>query len=298
MNSFIQLLSNEKDVILLDGAMGTMLITQGLKPGTASELWNIDHPERVRSIHEEYIQAGAKVILTNSFGGNRIGLTKHGLLKQVGELNVAAAKVARQVADRSHLLVSIAGSIGPTGELLRPYGVLEFEEARDVFTEQISALVEGGVDVIWIESMSDLNEVRAAVEGARSVSDLPVVVTMSFDTKGHTMMGVNPSQAAKFYREAELTAAGSNCGKGPDDLLAVIKEMIQSGMEIPIVAKANAGVPKMIDNQIVYEGTPAIMSEYAANAKASGAKLIGACCGSTPDHIRSMAKALDIKIRN
>lgn len=295
MNSFIQLLSKENEVILLDGAMGTMLIAQGLKTGTAPELWNINHPERVQSIHEEYIQAGSKVILTNSFGGNWIRLIKHGLQNQVNELNNAASKVARQAIDRCHLPVSIAGSIGPTGELLRPYGVLEFDEARSAFSEQSSALVEGGVEIIWIELMSDLNEVRAAIEGARSVCDLPIVVTMSFDTKGHTMMGVKPSQAVELYKTTGLAAGGANCGKGPDDLLVAIKGMIQSGMDIPIVAKANAGIPKIKNDQIVYEGTPGIMAEYAIEAKANGAKLIGACCGSTPEHIRAMAKALDIK---
>jgi methionine synthase I (cobalamin-dependent) len=295
MNQFLKLLSDENDVILLDGAMGTMLFAQGLKSGAAPELWNIEHPEIVQSIHEQYIRAGAIVILTNSFGGSRIRLSKHGIPKQVKEVNMAGAKVARQAVESSHSNVSIAGSIGPLGELLHPYGILDYNEARDVFTEQISSLVEGGIDVIWIESMSDLNEVKAAIEGARSVTNLPIVATMSFDTKGHTMMGVSPNQALALYEELNLTAAGANCGNGPDELLAVIKKMIQTGTKIPIVAKANAGIPKMIDNQIVYQGTSTIMADYAKQAKACGAKLVGACCGSTPDHTRAMAKALAIK---
>lgn len=294
MNKFEQLLA-EQEVILLDGAMGTMLIQQGLKPGTAPELWNIEQPERVRAVHRAYIQAGSRIILTNSFGGNRYRLHRHNLEDRVNELNVTAAKLARLEADNADRIVAVGGSIGPMGELLRPYGKLEYEEAKSGFEEQANALVEGGVDLIWIETMSDLNEARAAIEGARSAGEIPIVATMSFETKGRTMMGVTPSQALKTFAGQNLAAVGANCGKGPEEVEFAIQAMCKEAPEILLVAKPNAGLPKLINGEVVYDGTPQIMADFAIRLRGSGAKLIGACCGSTPEHIRAMAEALNLR---
>jgi 5-methyltetrahydrofolate--homocysteine methyltransferase len=294
MNKFEQLLA-EQDVILLDGAMGTMLINQGLKPGTPPELWNIEEPERIQAVHRAYIQAGSRLILTNSFGGSRIRLRKHNLENRSVELNRAAAKLARQEADRANRIIAVGGSIGPTGELMRPYGKLDYEEAKVAFAEQARALVDGGVDVLWIETMSDLNEAKAAIEGAQSSGTLPIVATMSFETKGRTMMGVTPNQALRTFTQLNLIATGANCGKGPDEVEYAINSMRQDGAGLFLVAKPNAGIPQMVNGQVVYNGTPQIMADFAKRVYNNGVKLIGACCGSTPEHILAMADALNLR---
>jgi 5-methyltetrahydrofolate--homocysteine methyltransferase len=291
MNRFKELLTSE-DCLLLDGAMGTMLMAAGLPAGNPPEEWNLLHPEHVRAVHRAYIHAGSRVILTNSFGGNRLRLSMHGLQDRAGELNRAAAANGRAEAEAASHLVVVAGSIGPTGELLQPIGTLAFEEAKTAFAEQAAALAEGGVDVFWIETMSDLNEVKAAVEGARSVSDLPIVATMTFDTHGRTMMGVRPSKAVEALHDLDLLAIGANCGNGPFEIETVIEAMHIVDPEGILVAKANAGLPKRVNKEIVYDGTPQVMAEYACRARELGARLIGGCCGSTPAHIRAMADAL------
>ncbi|MDD2694782.1 MAG: betaine--homocysteine S-methyltransferase [Anaerolineales bacterium] len=295
VNAFLDLLADET-TILLDGAMGTMLIQSGLASGECPEAWNVDHPERVVAIHLGYIRAGSRVILTNSFGGTRPRLKRHQNEGRVRELNLAAARVARQAASQAPRAVAVAGSIGPTGSLLKPFGPLAFDEARQAFREQAEALVEGGVDVLWIETMGDLNEVKAAYEGVRQVSDLPVVITMSFDTRGRTMMGVKPAQALQFAIESKAHATGANCGRGPGELVQSVGEMRGVTTELPLVAKANAGLPKIAGGSVVYGASPASMAEYALQAREAGARLIGACCGSTPEHIRAMAAALELPI--
>lgn len=280
-------------VVVADGGMGTMLIARGLQRGTAPELWNVERPDEVRTIHRAYLEAGAQIILTNSFGGNRLRLELHGVTGRVAELNDAAARLARAEADVAPGPVLVAGSMGPTGEMLAPMGTLAYEEAVAVFAEQAAALVEGGVDVLWIETMSDLDEVRAAVEGCRqSAPGVPVVSTMSFDTRGRTMMGVTPERAAQEIASLGVMALGANCGKGPDELEAAVARMAATDSRLPLIAKANAGAPRLEGDRAVYDATPEDMGHYAERVRDLGARIIGACCGSTPEHIRAIAQTL------
>jgi 5-methyltetrahydrofolate--homocysteine methyltransferase len=278
--------------LLADGAMGTMLMDAGLERGDVPEAWNSLHPDRVRAIHRGYIDAGSQIILTNTFGGNRYRLQRRGLQDRTAELNRAAAQLGCAEADVAPHKVVVAGSIGPTGEMLKPFGTLSFEDVKAAFAEQAAALAEGGVDVLWVETMSDLEELRGAVEGARSVSNLPLVATMTFDTKGRTMMGVKPVQALETIRQFNPVALGANCGKGPDELEATIQDMHAADASIVLVAKANAGLPEFVKGEIVYRATPEVMAGYAVRVFDLGARIIGGCCGNTPKHIQAMAEAL------
>jgi len=291
MNKFLQLINSE-DTVVVDGAMGTMLISSGMKTGVSPEIWNDLQPNKIADIHRAYIEAGAQVIVTNSFGGTSLRLKSFNLQERVHELNFKAAQIARGEADRAETDIAVGGSVGPLGELLKPYGKIEFDEAKLIFSEQAKALAEGGIDVFWIETMGDLNEVKAAVEGIRSVSDLPISATMSFDTHGKTMMGVSPAKAVKFLKELSVNCMGANCGRGPDELISSINEMHVTNQDVVLVAKSNAGLPKMVDGKIVYDGTPDIMGDYAIKVKEAGAKFIGACCGSTPAHIKVIFETL------
>jgi 5-methyltetrahydrofolate--homocysteine methyltransferase len=272
--------------------MGTMLMAAGLLFGDPPELWNVlpEQVEHVRAVHRGYVQAGAQVILTNSFGGNPFRLRLHNLHERVFELNRAAALLAREAAGAR---VAVAGSIGPSGELFEPLGSLTYAAALEGFAAQAAGLAAGGVDALWVETMSDLQELRAAVEGARRAAPgLPVVGTMTFDTRGFTMMGVSPEQAAQAMVELGLAAGGGNCGNGPAEIEAVVAAMHSARPELPLVAKSNAGMPRLVDGRAVYDGTPDVMADYARRVYAFGATLIGACCGSTPAHIQAMARTL------
>lgn len=293
MKTILQELLASEGSIITDGAMGTMLFAKGLANGEAPELWNVEQPDKVRSIHRSYIEAGAQIILTNTFGGNRLRLEFHDVGGRAPELNAAAARLARAEADSSERPVLVAGSMGPSGSILAPYGVLEFDEAVDVFAEQAGALVEGGVDILWIETMSDLEEVRAAVEGCRRAAPgFPIAATMTFDTHGRTMMGVTPEQALETLNEMGVMALGGNCGNGPGEIEAVIRKMHATNPALVLIAKSNAGMPHMEDDGPVYDATPDVMADYALRVHDLGARIIGACCGSTPDHIRAMVQAL------
>ena len=275
--------------VLADGAMGSTLMTLGLELGAAPELWNVDFPERVAGVHAAYAAAGARLILTNSFGASRWRLDRHGLTSRHAELNRAAVAVARGGAPEA----LIAGDIGPSGLLLAPLGPLGAEEARAGFAEQAQGLVDGGADLIWIETMSDLAEVMAAVAGVREVSaEIPIVVTMTFDTKGRTMMGVRPEQAVQALAPLGVAALGANCGNGPAEMLDVIGKMAATGTTLPLIAKANAGMPTLVDGRATYDATPGAMAQYARDVRARGATVIGACCGSTAGHLAAMGKAL------
>jgi 5-methyltetrahydrofolate--homocysteine methyltransferase len=289
----LEALLRSHEYLLADGGVGTMLMDAGVEQGDPPEEWNVLYPERVRALHRGYVAAGAQIILTNSFGGNPFRLQLHNLQDRIHELNVAAAQLARAEAEAGSQTVVVAGSMGPSGEILAPLGSLRFDEARHGFAQQAAALAEGGVDVLWIETMSDLNEVRAAVEGARSVSSVPLVTTMTFDTNGRTMMGVTSEQALESLRQFELLALGGNCGNGPAEIEDVIGAMHAVDPSLVLVAKSNAGIPELVDGEIVYSGTPGVMARYAVRVRDLGARIIGACCGSTPAHIAAMGEALE-----
>jgi 5-methyltetrahydrofolate--homocysteine methyltransferase len=284
-----------RPVLLADGGMGTGLFAQGLTTGDSPELWNVERPERVAAVHRGFVEAGSDVILTNSFGGTRHRLKLHQGQDRVAELNRAAAAVARGVADAAGRPVVVAGSMGPTGELIVPLGALTREEATAAFAEQARALAEGGADLLWIETMSAAEEVEAAVEGA-TTTGLPVVVTLSFDTNGRTMMGITPADAvALFHRLPRRPLAfGANCGTGPGQLLATVLGLrAAAGRGDVIVAKGNCGIPEYRDGHVHYSGTPEIMAAYARLARAAGARIVGGCCGTTPAHLAAMRAALD-----
>ena len=291
MNKLDQLLATT-DHVVLDGAMGTMLFAAGLISGASPEEWNISNPDKIRAVHRLYINAGSNIILTNSFGGSRYRLKLHNLQDRVYELNIAAARNARTEADNAPQPVLVAGSIGPTGELLMPMGNMEFKDAKDAFAEQARGLVAGGVDLLWVETMSDLEEVRAAVEGIRSTTNLPVCATMSFDTNGRTMMGVTPAQAVSAMQDWGLYAVGANCGNGITEIEDVVYAMHKKAPDVRLIAKANAGIPQWRNNELFYDATPTTMGHYAQRVRALGACFIGGCCGNGPVHIAAIANAL------
>jgi 5-methyltetrahydrofolate--homocysteine methyltransferase len=279
--------------ILADGGMGTMLMAHGLTVGNAPELWNVEHPNRIQAVHRGYVEAGAQIILTNSFGGNRLRLALHDLAERAAELNQAAGRIARRVADAASHPVVVAGSMGPTGGLLKPLGELDYETMVEVYQQQAAALAEGGVDVFWVETMSSLEEVRAALQGARQAApDRPSVATMTFESRGHTMMGVSPEKALDALAGEALAAFGANCGNGPGEVEAALEKMRAVAPDTTLVAKSNAGLPHMEGMIPVYDAGPPEMAAHAVKAHQLGARIIGACCGSTPEHIQAMARAL------
>ena len=280
--------------LLADGATGTNYFQMGLVSGDAPEMWNFEHPERVRSLHRRFIEAGADIVLTNSFGGNRHRLKLHNAQNQVREINVAAAQNARAEADAVDRPVYVGGSIGPTGEIMEPVGALSHAEAVESFAEQALALKEGGADVLWIETMSSEEELRAAVEGA-SRAGLPIVTTMSFDTNGRTMMGITPKSfgAITAALPTQPVAIGANCGVGASELVATVLGISEARPDAAVVAKGNCGIPQYVDGHIHYTGTPELMADYARIAFDAGAKIIGGCCGTSPEHLASMRKSLE-----
>lgn len=283
--------------LLADGATGSNLFDRGLQSGDAPELWNADHPERIADLQRAFVAAGADIILTNSFGGTRYRLKLHRAETRVAELNEKAAAISRLEAMRAGRTVLVGGSIGPTGEILEPLGSLSLEAAREAFAEQAAALARGGADVLWIETMSSVEETEAAIAGARTTG-LPVVATLSFDTNGRTMMGVTPAELAGLHRKHALHACGSNCGIGPSELVACIVNLATaSDPQAVLVAKANCGIPQFINGEIQFSGTPELMAEYARLAVDAGARIIGGCCGTTPDHLRGMRAALEAHVR-
>jgi 5-methyltetrahydrofolate--homocysteine methyltransferase len=268
----------------------------GLQSGDAPELWNIDYPERVAQHYQAFIDAGSDLVLTNSFGGTRYRLKLHKAEQRVTELNLAAAEILCQVAAGCERDIVVAGSIGPTGEILAPLGDLQAEDAISAFAEQAMALQQGGADVIWIETMSSQEEVEYAVQGARQ-TDLPIVFTMSFDTNGRTMMGVGAADMMNLHQRLGVHACGTNCGIGASEVVAAILNFQASkpehGSDPILVAKANCGIPEFIDGEIHYNGTPEIMARYATLARDAGARIVGGCCGTSPGHVAAMRQALD-----
>jgi 5-methyltetrahydrofolate--homocysteine methyltransferase len=278
--------------LLLDGGMGTLLQDHGLDDGGAGELWNVERPDAVRASHEAYARAGARLLTTNTFGGTRPRLAMHGLEDRVHELNRAAAAIARSVADEHGALV--AGDLGPTGELLAPLGTMSGEEAQEIFEEQLRGLRDGGIDLVLIETMSDLAEVQAAVAAARAVvPDLPVVATLSFDTNLRSMMGVRPAEAVTALAAVGVDAVGANCGRGPQEMETIAAEMVGARPEhLLLVAQSNAGLPQVVGDHFEYDKSPTDLAEHATSLHQLGIDLIGACCGSTPEHIAAMRAAV------
>ncbi len=297
MTNALSRLLRDRDWILLDGATGTNLFAAGLESGEAPELWNVDHPDRIRALHSGFIQAGADLILSNSFGGSRYRLKLHNADRRARELNHAAARLARECADAAGRPVIVAGSVGPTGEILEPVGSLDHFDAVAAFEEQIVALMEGGADVIWAETMSSEEEFRAVTEAAAN-QGAPLCATLSFDTAGRTMMGVTSEAYAGIATALPVPpiAIGANCGTGAPDLLRTVIGIARSAPQAVVIAKANAGIPKYVDGHIHYDGTPELMAEYARLARDAGARMIGGCCGTMPEHLRAMRAALETHV--
>ena len=278
--------------VLLDGGMGTLLQDSGLEDGAPGELWNLENQDAVRAAHAAYAEAGARILTTNTFGGTRPRLDMHGLGDRLAEVNRNAALIARSVADQHGLLV--AGDLGPTGELLEPLGTMTTEDARGLFAEQVAALVEGGIDLVLVETLSDLAEAEAAIAAARDVApDLPVVVTMSFDTNLRTMMGVRPGEAVTRLAAAGADAVGANCGRGPEEMEVIAAQMAEARTgDLLLVAQSNAGLPQVVGDHFEYDATPGDMAAHANRLAGLGIDLIGACCGSTPAHIAAIGGSL------
>src|ERR1700730_8937642 len=287
----------ERPWLLADGATGSNLFERGLRSGDAPELWNSEHPDRIAELHRAFVEAGADIILTNSFGGTRHRLKLHKAEDRVAELNEKAARIARAEGDRGTRVVLVAGSMGPTGEILEPLGPLSLDAAREAFAEHAAAVARGGAGILWIKTTSSVGAREAAIGGARPTG-LAVVATLSFDTNGRTMMGVTPSELAGLHRKHHLAACGSNCGTGPSELVACIVNLATASDPTAIlVAKANCGIPQFRDGEIRFNGTPELMAQYAQLALDSGARIIGGCCGTTPEHLRVMRQALETHVR-
>lgn len=295
MADLAQLLES-KGVLLADGATGTNLFDMGLTSGDAPEMWTLQHPERIRELHRRFVEAGSDIILTNTFGCNARRLMLHNMQDQVHALNKRAAELARMEADAVERPVVVAGSVGPTGDLFAPLGPLTEAEAVEVFKEQIAGLKEGGIDVVWIETMSAAEEIRAAVTAAIAL-DMPYVFTASFDTAGRTMMGIKPEGLVELANsfDPKPIAIGANCGVGASDLLVSVLSMeaAKSGIAPMIVAKANCGIPQVKGDKVEYTGTPDLMARYAHMATDAGARIVGGCCGTAVEHLKAMRAALD-----
>ncbi len=297
MNKFHKLLE-EKSILLSDGATGTNLFSKGLEAGYPPELWNLEKPEIIQNLHSEFISSGSDIILTNSFGGNSCRLKLHKLEKNVKKLNLSAARLARRVVDKLKSNTIIAGSIGPTGELFEPLGELNFKKAINIFSEQGKGLFLGGIDVFWIETMSSIDEVKAAFIALKPYN-LPIICTMSFDTVGKTMMGIEPKELKKLAYELNFDGFGANCGVGPAELLDTICEFkVLKKEKIPIVAKGNCGIPEFVDGITSYRALPETMGNYTKLSISFNVKIIGGCCGTTPNHIKKMKEQLDLLPKN
>ncbi len=294
MSAFEEILET-RGWLLADGATGTNLFARGLQQGDAPELWNLNATEKVRAHYRSFIEAGSDLVLTNTFGGTANRLKLHGAEGEVREINRAAAQLLRAEAESLEREVIVAGSIGPTGDLFVPLGPLTFDEGVKAFAEQAAGLAEGGVDLLWIETISSVDEIRAAVAGAAETG-LPIVATLSFDTNGRTMMGITPAEWAGLAHDlpAPLAAFGANCGTGAAELIATIVGLAEAAKPGDrLVAKANCGIPQWIEGAIRYDGTPELMSDYARLARDAGASLIGGCCGTTPGHMAAIREALE-----
>ena len=295
MSTLLADLLAERDYLMADGAMGTNAFELGLIPGTPPDLWNINEPDKPKGLHQKFVDAGADIILTNTFGSNRHRLILDKMDHMCKEINVSGTMLAREVADMARRPIVVAGSIGPTGGMMEPFGDLTPDVAEDAFTEQASALAEGGCDVIWIETIFAFDELGAAIRGAMKCG-LPVASTMTFDTASRTMMGDTPQSAFDFIHgfNPGLIAFGANCGSGPAMLVDTLAELCKAAHENDVViAKGNCGLPQMVDGKLEYSGTKEVMVEYAKLARDCGARIIGGCCGTTPKILAHVIEAMN-----
>lgn len=275
------------ETLITDGAMGTLLMAKGLEPGSPPEEWNAVHPQWVADVHRAYVAAGSQIVLTNTFGGSRIRLAREGLSDRMEEFSRAGAALALEAAaGRAY----VAGDIGPCGEMMEPMGSLTYAEAAENFARQARVLAKSGVDLLWVETMMDLNEARAAVEGARQAADLPVFCSMSFGPGGRTVMGTSAAQALEGLKSLGPAAFGANCGEGLDVMDAVLDQLPAPG--IPLIVKPNAGLPRMAGDRAVYDVGPDEFAQRIAALAARGAQVVGACCGSRPEFIAAIARAI------
>ena len=294
MTNVFKTLLTSGNPILADGATGTNLFNMGLMSGDAPELWNDEHPDKIKTLYKGAVDAGSDLFLTNSFGGNASRLKLHGAEKRAHELSRISAEIGRDVADASGRTVVVAGSLGPTGEIMEPIGALSHSSAVEMFHEQADGLKAGGADVLWLETISAPEEYIAAAEGF-ALAGIDWCGTMSFDTAGRTMMGVTSADMVKMVEKLPNPplAFGANCGTGASDLLRTVLGFAAAGTTRPVIAKGNAGIPKYHDGHIHYDGTPELMADYAALARDCGAQVIGGCCGTMPEHLEKMREALD-----
>ena len=290
VNSFSERL-NRGEVLVADGATGTNLQAIGLPPGASPEEWVFEQPDQIRALQRSFVEAGSDLILTCTFGGTRIRLKDSPYADRVAELNRRAVGLAREAAGDRAL---IAGSMGPLGSLLKPFGQIEYAEAVSAFAEQAQALSEGGVDALVIETHFALEEAQAAVEGARQVSDLPLVVSFSYDRGVRTMMGVKPAQVPERFKPLAVTAIGANCGTTLENMEKILQEYASAKSGLFLWAKPNAGLPSIdaATGRSVYSVTPEQMGEFARRYVEIGARIVGGCCGSTPAHVRAIAQAV------
>jgi methionine synthase I (cobalamin-dependent) len=284
------------DVLVADGATGTMLQELGLEAGIAPEAWILEQPDRIRALHRAYVGAGVDLILTCTFGGNRFRLASYGLADRVFEINRRAAELARQVADSASAsngarTIFVGGDMGPTGHLLKPLGDVTHDEVTAAYAEQATGLARGGADFLVIETMSDLAEAHAAIEGARRATDLPIICTFSFDTHGRTMMGLKPETVAQEIGP-RVEGVGANCGRDPAEFIDFVRTMRQTAPKAILWAKPNAGLPHLVDDHVEYDATPESMSQIVPLLRENGAQVIGGCCGTTPAHLAAMVAAL------
>lgn len=292
MNKFLERL-NGGEILVADGATGSNLQRMGLKPGKPPEDLIIDDPDTILKLANSFAEAGSDIILTCTFGGSRMRMKDSKYQDRTPEVNMRAAEIARKAASlRNGGLV--AGSMGPVGAILKPYGPLEPEDVKAAFAEQAKALADGGVDLLLIETMFSFEETNAAFEGARAVSDLPIVVSFSYDRGTRTMMGVKPKDVMKRYTEMGATLVGANCGNTLENMETVVKEYAVTVPNFPLWVKPNAGVPHMDieTEQGVYDMGPADMAAYAKKYVELGAKVVGGCCGNTAEHIAAIVKAV------
>jgi 5-methyltetrahydrofolate--homocysteine methyltransferase len=275
------------ELLIADGAMGTLLMARGLAPGSPPEVWNVEQPQRIAEVHRAYLAAGSQIILTNTFGGSRIRLAQAGKAAQAEAYNRAAAELARAEAGGD---AYVAGDIGPCGGMLEPLGDLTYAEAVESFAGQARSLAAGGVDLLWVETMMDPREARAAVEGARRETDRPLFCSLSFGPGARTMMGATAVQALAMLREFDLAAFGANCGEGLDVMDAVVDQLQSQPPGPALIAKPNAGLPRMTEAGAAYDVAPAEFARRIAALAARGAQVVGGCCGSTPEFIAAIAR--------